>query len=273
MKITAYVGFAVLYFSIGYGQSASGNFSSLSNIVTYLRNVISQTLTLLNLQYTTNPGPVDCAQILKSGTRKSGIYRISPLIWQPIGSFEVYCDMETYGGGWTVIQRRGDYGKPQDYFYKTWTEYRKGFGNLNEDFWLGNDKLWVITNQGNYSLRIDMEDKEGEKRYAFYRKFRIDHENQGYRLHVGDYSGNAGDSLEYHNGMKFTTSDVHNDLFLKNCASLFHGAWWFNTCHLSNLNGLYLKDDHIPYTKGIVWYSWKKYDDSLLFAEMKIRKN
>ena len=31
-------------------------------------------------------------------------------------------------GGWTVLQSRGDFGNPEDYFFKGWDEYENGFG-------------------------------------------------------------------------------------------------------------------------------------------------
>ena len=36
----------------------------------------------------------------------------------------VYC----MRGGWTVIQSRGQFGNPKDFFYKPWTDYELGFG-------------------------------------------------------------------------------------------------------------------------------------------------
>jgi hypothetical protein len=36
------------------------------------------------------------------------------------------------GGGWTVLQRRGDYDSPADFFFKNWTDYKGGFGNPNK---------------------------------------------------------------------------------------------------------------------------------------------
>ncbi|GFV95777.1 fibrinogen C-terminal domain-containing protein [Trichonephila clavipes] len=49
--------------------------------------------------------PVDCEELLQCGLNQSGIYRIYPRsrmnTWGDAG-FDVYCDMDTDGGGWTV---------------------------------------------------------------------------------------------------------------------------------------------------------------------------
>ncbi|RLV62362.1 hypothetical protein DV515_00019394, partial [Chloebia gouldiae] len=71
------------------------------------------------------------------------------------------------GGGWTVIQRRQD-GSVD--FNRTWNEYKEGFGDLNGEFWLGNDNIHRMTSQGEYSLRIDLEDWNNKHKHAFYQK-------------------------------------------------------------------------------------------------------
>ena len=58
--------------------------------------------------------------------------------------------------------------------------------------------------------------------------YRVDNEAAGYRLHVGGYTGTAGDSLAVHNGQKFTTVDRDNDDNPRyNCAENLKEAWWF----------------------------------------------
>ena len=73
------------------------------------------------------------------------------------------------GGGWTVIQRRQD-GTVN--FTRTWDEYKEGFGVLHGEFWMGNENIHKITNQGDYSLRIDLEDWNHKHKHAFYQFFR-----------------------------------------------------------------------------------------------------
>ena len=84
----------------------------------------------------------------------------------------------------------------------------------------------------------------------------------------------AGDSLAYHNGRAFTTKDRDNDLSGSgNCAVIFSGAWWYNYCHYSNLNGIYFNIPERHDGKGINWWHWKRSSYSMKRASMKIRPN
>ena len=171
--------------------------------------------------------------------------------------------METDGGGWTVFQRRMD-GSVD--FYLNWTDYVHGFGNISGEYWLGLSKLHRLAN-GSIStkLRVDMRDTNGTNAYASYSTFYISGSTTDYTLHASGYNGTAGDSLAYHNLMKFSTKDNDNDGWSGgNCATTF-AAWWYNSCLTSNLNGLY---DFYDY-RGIIWDSWRDY--SLPFVEMKLR--
>ena len=205
----------------------------------------------------------DCFELLKSGHTQSGVYSIN---LDGIGHFSVYCDMRTDGGGWTVFQRRLD-GSVE--FYRGWDDYKAGFGQLTAEFWLGNDKIHRLTASRPSSLRVELEDWNGDKAYAKYGKFNIGDEQAQFRLEVGSYAGTAGDSLAYYNSMAFSTKDRDNDRYGTNCAVSFIGAWWYNNCLNSNLNGKYLGDTTSP--KGVTWYHWKNKYASLKFTEMKLR--
>ncbi|XP_071809712.1 uncharacterized protein [Asterias amurensis] len=211
--------------------------------------------------------PKDCSDILVSGVSTSGVYTVHPL--DSGEAFQVYCDMETDGGGWTVFQRRKD-GSVD--FYLDFASYSRGFGNLEGEFWLGNDNLHRLTAQGEYELRVDLSDFESESRVATYDSFSIADVSGKYRLAVGSYSGTAGDSLMYQNNQQFSTHDQDNDVdSSRNCAQIFRGAWWYRQCYYSNLNGEYLRETGSN-ARGVVWYHWRGWYYSLKTSEMKIRQ-
>ncbi|GBO21995.1 Techylectin-5A, partial [Araneus ventricosus] len=217
--------------------------------------------------------PMDCEEVLRRGHNESGIYTIWPRNRiMADRSLDVFCDMDTDGGGWTVIQRRGNFSRPADYFFKDWSNYKIGFGDIEKDFWLGNDNIYFLTNQRPYSIRFDLQAVDGEKRHAHYDGFWIEDEGNKYRLHIEGYSGDAGDSMsERQNNQKFTTKDQDNDSHAENCAIKYKGAWWYGRCHLSNLNGVYYRGAHESSADGVNWYTFKSHNESLDTTEMKIR--
>lgn len=149
-------------------------------------------------------------------------------------SFWVYCDNE-----WVVIQRRIN-GSVN--FYRKWSDYKRGFGDMDGEFWIGLDKLYALTNtNGPVELHIQMQNFNGISKYARYDGFQIGSESNKYRLdNLGFYSGDAGNSLGNHIYEYFSTYDYDNDRnSTANCASLRHGAWWYYYCnprYTRNLN-------------------------------------
>ncbi|KAJ8311571.1 hypothetical protein KUTeg_010926 [Tegillarca granosa] len=228
--------------------------------------------------------PIDCKDLYNKGFRDNKVYKIYP---DGKTGFDVYCDMKTDGGGWTVIQRRFN-GKTD--FYRTWNEYKHGFGNRAEEYWLdkskcvifmqilkaifrliitnhmllnnfrciydlGNDRIHLLTKLNSYQLKIDMVDFRGVKKYAKYSKFNVGSEASGYLLNIGGYSG---------------TADKDNDAGGSNCAQTCNGAWWYNNCYYSSLNGKYMIN--VNNVKSMNWYQFHNSHLSLKISEMKIKR-
>ncbi|XP_037389029.1 tenascin isoform X2 [Pygocentrus nattereri] len=207
--------------------------------------------------------PKDCSQALMNGEITSGSYTIYPGGDEKL-PVQVYCDMATDGGGWVVFLRRQN-GNVD--FYRNWKNYTSGFGDVNDEFWLGLSNLHKITASGQYELRVDLRDGQ-ESVYAQYDKFFISEPRSRYKVQIGAYSGTAGDSMTYHQNRPFSTHDNDNDIAVTNCALSYKGAFWYKNCHRVNLMGRYGDNSH---SKGINWFHWKGHEHSIPFAEMKIR--
>ncbi|GBN51645.1 hypothetical protein AVEN_37354-1, partial [Araneus ventricosus] len=72
---------------------------------------------------------------------------------------------------YNVIQRRRKLPVQQD-FYKDWESYKNGFGNVSEEFWLGNENIRVLCREG-CKIRFDLVDEKGEKGFALYQNFTL----------------------------------------------------------------------------------------------------
>lgn len=201
---------------------------------------------------------------------------------------EVYCQQDGLMGGWLLAQQR-ESGELS--FNRTWAEYRKGFGSVDAEgkgeFWLGNQNLHLLTADSETMLKVELEDWEGGVATAEY-TIRVESEEQGYRLRVSGYTGDAGDALLLpgsdasshlsHNGMKFSTYDKDQDRWAENCAEVYGGGWWYNNCQSANLNGIYYRgvyhpEKNTPYEvgNGVVWATFRHANYSLKTVRMLIR--
>jgi len=186
----------------------------LSAVLKELGDVIDGTVEIL--------GRRNCVE-----AKTSGIYDIA-LPNFGTQNFQVACDAETQGGGWTVILRRMD---GSENFYRNWADYKEGFGDLDGEFFMGLDKIHAMTSERKQELLVILEDHRGTTVFENYNEFAIGNEDQQYVLHtLGKASGNAGDSLEDHRGMKFSTWDRDNGMWPDNCAQRGTGAWWYKNC-------------------------------------------
>ncbi|ETE67166.1 Microfibril-associated glycoprotein 4, partial [Ophiophagus hannah] len=249
--------------------------------------------------------PLDCEDIYDQGAETDGVYLIFPA--GPSVPVPVYCDMTTDDGKWTTspfarnfwnVKCLGFFPKqmkpgPENYIMKcncsVYYESRPASSAKNslaflpgQHFWGSSPKglqnIHLLTLKQKYELRVELEDFENNTAFAKYADFSlspnaISAEEDGYTLYVSGFTdGGAGDSLSYHSGQKFSTFDRDQDLYVQNCAALSSGAWWFKSCHFSNLNGFYLGGPHLSYANGINWFQWKGFYYSLKRSEMKIRR-
>ncbi|KAM4675629.1 angiopoietin-related protein 5-like isoform 1-T2 [Discoglossus pictus] len=234
----------------------------------------------------------DCSHILAQDDKAtSGTYTIKPEGCKY--AFEVYCYMDN-GDGWTVIQRHN--GQDLLSFDETWEVYKRLFGKINGEHWLGLDNINALTNQPGKvaKLFVKLEDYKDNKATAQYDEFSIEDEKNNYKLKLGKYSGNAGDGFRgqdkdtNQDGSYFSTKDKDNDgcpgcdtcppclvggdiAFLK-CTGDFltQSGWWFNRCGLADLNGQWHENgDHIAWSSGIYWRTWNSME-SLKSSEMMV---
>lgn len=179
-------------------------------------------------------------------------------------------------------------------------DLQQGFGNLDGEYWLGLEHLYWMTKQAQYKLRVFLEDWQGRQVFAEYDSFHLEPESDWYRLRLGHYSGNAGDSLSWHNNKAFTTLDRDKDsytgpssthnlnhptsrlqacflifFFFKpgNCAHYQKGGWWYHMCAHSNLNGVWYRGGHYRsrYQDGVYWAEFHGGSYSLKRVSMMIK--
>ncbi|XP_059201305.1 angiopoietin-related protein 4 [Centropristis striata] len=201
--------------------------------------------------------PSDCHELFLRGESTSGVYTIQPINAEP---FNVFCEM-TADGGWTVIQRRQD-GSVD--FNQLWQAYKKGFGGLNGEFWLGLEKIYAIAKDGGYILNIKLSDWSGD--VASVRlPFELGGEETKYSLKIqksGEFSPlESALGTDATSGLPFSTYDQDNDQKSDHCAKHLSGGWWFSHCGRSNLNGRYFqspppKQRH-QRKQNIFWKTWR----------------
>ena len=150
--------------------------------------------------------------------------------------------------GWLVWLRRVD---GSVLFNRTWDEYAAGFGDPDGNYWLGLEKLHLLTGTGRwFKLRVEM----GSWHYPYiewaqYDDFSIGNNTTIYQLQVDGFTGNtSSDGLWYNRGKVFSTTS--------SCASSFAGGggWWYGSCsqtfHTAVIGGP--GDSYVPY---MWWHS------------------
>ncbi|ETN64560.1 hypothetical protein AND_003694 [Anopheles darlingi] len=256
-------------------QTASANHSSYESLEQVLLSFRSRipdcvTSTSSPLQLnsdtpTTTPKPYQPSSCKERASNVSGVSLIR--VYSDSSPFNVYCEMEKFDGGWIVLQHRFN-GSVN--FFRSWNEYRDGFGKFDGEFWLGLEHIHQLTTARSYELIVEVKDFSGNYGYTRYNAFQVGTEGEQYRLKTmgSTYRGSAGDSMTLITGQKFSTKDRDNDGSIGSHADAYEGAWWYPSAY-SNLNGPYKNSNNV---KGNWWVSFKNDYRGLSFSRMMIRE-
>ena len=176
---------------------------------------------------------------------------------------------------WIIIQRRVDASLSFD---KRWNEYVTGFGDVDENFWLGLEDIHRLTTEQRMSLQIDVVPFHLPVVSIPYPQFHVGDAASDYLLTVtsntpGPY--NLYNSFNYNSGNKFTTYDRNNvDRSNYDCAENYGAGWWFNRispCSMLNLNGIYGGAAEIEHNNMRMTYLSDDMYEPIRTVTMKIR--
>ncbi|XP_034099982.1 fibrinogen C domain-containing protein 1-like [Drosophila albomicans] len=143
-------------------------------------------------------------------------------------TIEVICEAATAGPGWIIIQRRIN---DDVNFDRSMDEYKDGFGNLENSFFIGLRNLYALLSVQQHELFIALESLSNGTRYARYNNFQIGNENVRFKLlSLGDYDGTAGNGLHNSLGIKFLAYDSNKGTEEKTTSN----GWWID----EGLNGI-----------------------------------
>ena len=200
--------------------------------------------------------------------KPSAVYQMQCWCGGKWSTTSVFCDTQTADGGWTVIQRRKD-GSVD--FNRPWSDYEKGFGDLNGEFWYGLKSMNCLTQIGQWEMRVDFEFQNKTRSYLHYNVFKVGSATDEYPLTISGFTGiTPTDPFSGHNSIKFSTYDNDNDKHSSaNCAAQIdnakdNGGWWHNNCWHINLNIKYN-----PAQWGFMYLAGTWYNPR--WIEMKIR--
>ena len=163
---------------------------------------------------------------------ETGIYDVTTSATVAASSkIQARCDMESNGGGWTVLVRRTPDVDERVNFKRGWTEYENGF-------WYGLKYMHYLTSQEPVEVQVELKKTDGTKRILTYGNFKINGPDTKYTLQVSDPKQGGFNPFAHHNGRKFSTAERDNDNHGGNCVTRYNtGGWWYGGCYDLCLTG------------------------------------
>lgn len=208
------------------GLSASRRFSfdftkASSNLVVSVNStatVDDYTRRYLELNSSCSPNLAICCELRLLQGASSGVYLVRDR--------EVVCNSD----GWMVMQR-SLLTSGSGAFLRGWTDYERGFGDAEGDFWLGLEMLHNLTNTWKTELQVNLFTNNGQMSFAHYDKFVVGNALSNYTLSVSGFEGTVPDRLSEHNGAQFSTYDRDNDrsdhLWCARLSAVGLVGWWY----------------------------------------------
>jgi len=200
--------------------------------------------------------PESCVHVKKNGYDQDGIYTI--FIGKRLTESHAYCKQQLHGGGWQVIQQRL-YQEP--YTKPLMRQYVRGFGRADGDYWIGLDKMAMITTIP-HELLVQIRDRYGHVMEIQYSFIRINPAEFGYALQLGEKVG--GDLPDEFNRMNARVFSAFDHSRSSSCEDT-SGWWHTRDCYSVNLNlGM---GSGIP---TIRYPNMEKYPDEFEIAEAQM---
>ncbi|CAG2196644.1 unnamed protein product [Mytilus edulis] len=135
---------------------------------------------------------------------------------------------------------------------------------------------WTLIHHNSYQERpVDCKDIPNKFQSGVYKVF--PNQTHGFdvycEMNIDEGHWTVSNSLAHHNGNSFSTKDSDNDNHPTNhCATSYLGAWWFNRCVTSDLNGQYFLMTPDAAHRGVYWRLWKGINYSLKGSLMMMRR-